>query len=305
MNSDIRHLDFNLLKALDALLDERSVTRAAQRLALTQPAVSGMLTRLRESFDDPLFVRAQRGIVPTLRAQQLAAPVKQLLSDIENILQPQVFDPATASKTVRLASTDYALRAVVVPLLSALRTRAPNIRVAVQPVEAQLLLDQLDRGDVDLALITPETTAPGLHATRLFDERYVCVMRADHPDAMDKTLSLDRFCTLDHVLVSASGGSFQGVTDQALARIGRSRRVTVSVTSFLVLPEILLASDLIAVVPRRLALHAEGLIMFEPPVEIPGFCKTVAWHERTHRDPALQWLRSLMIETCRTMDAEH
>lgn len=303
MNSDIRHLDFNLLKALDALLDERSVTRAAERLALTQPAVSGMLTRLRESFGDPLFVRAQRGIVPTLRAEQLAAPVKQLLSDIESLLQPQGFDPIIANMTVSIASTDYALRAVVVPFLVALRVRAPNIRVAVQPVDNQQLLSQLDRGEIDLALLTPETTAVGLHAAPLFDERYVCVMRADHPDATGESLSLERFCALDHVLVSSSGGAFHGVTDQALARIGRSRRVTVSVTSFLVLPEILLASDLIAVVPRRLAMHADGLIMLEPPVDIPGFSKTVAWHERTHHDPGIKWLRSLLIETCGTPDS--
>ncbi|WEK07427.1 MAG: LysR family transcriptional regulator [Candidatus Pseudomonas colombiensis] len=302
MNSDIRHLDFNLLKTLDALLDERSVTRAAERLSLTQPAVSGMLTRLRESFGDPLFVRAQRGMVPTLRAEQLAVPVKQLLSDIEQMLQPQAFDPATAQMTVSLASTDYALRAVVVPFLSALRLQAPNIRVAVQPVDVQHLAGQLDRGDIDLALVTPDSTALGLHTAALFDERYVCVMRAGHPDAAAKTWSLERFCSLDHVLVSPSGGSFQGVTDQALARIGRSRRVTLSVTSFLVLPEILRTSDLIAVVPRRLALHADGLVMLEPPVEVPGFSKTLAWHERTHHDPGQQWLRTLLIDTCRRLD---
>lgn len=296
MNPDIRHLDLNLLKTLDALLDERSVTRAAERLSLTQPAVSGMLTRLRESFDDPLFVRAQRGIVPTLRAEQLAAPVKQLLGDIEHLLRPQAFDPATADLTVSIASTDYALRAVVVPLLSVLRAQAPNIRVAVQPVDAQQLPGQLERGEIDLALVTPDSTAPGLHTAALFEERYVCVMRADHPDAKRKTLALERFCALDHALVSPAGGAFHGVTDQALARIGKSRRVTVSVTSFLVLPEILRNSDLIAVVPRRLALHAEGLVMREPPVEIPGFSKTVAWHERTHHDAGQRWVRALLID---------
>jgi DNA-binding transcriptional LysR family regulator len=298
MNPDIRRLDFNLLKALDALLDERSVTRAAERLALTQPAVSGMLTRLRESFGDPLFVRAQRGIVPTMRAEQLAGPVKQLLSDIESILQPEAFEAATATMTVTLASTDYALQAVVVPFLAALRVQAPNIRVAVQAIDNQALLTQLDRGDVDLALVTPDFTAPGLHAQLLFDERYVCVMRADHPDAASGTLSLERFCSLDHVLVSSSGGSFHGVTDEALEKLGRSRRVTISVTSFLVLPEILAVSDTIAVVPRRLALCREDLAMVEPPLAIQGFSKTVAWHERTHRDAGQRWLRSLLIKTC-------
>lgn len=301
MNPDIRDLDLNLLKTLDALLDERSVTRAADRLSLTQPAVSGMLHRLRESFGDPLFVRAQRGIVPTLRAEQLAIPIKQMLADVEALLQPQGFDPLIASLTLNLASTDYALRAVVVPFLRALREEAPNIRIAVQPLNDQQLASQMDRGDIDLALTTPETTPTGLHAAPLFDERYVCLMRTDHPDARNGAISLDHFCALDHVLVSPSGGGFRGVTDIALERIGRARRVISSVTSFLILPELLMQSDLIAVVPRRLVRHETGLRMMEPPLEIPGFSKTLVWHERTHRNAGHQWVRSLLLETIRSL----
>ena len=297
MQSDIRLVDLNLLKALDALLDERNVTRAAERLALTQPAVSGMLTRLRECFDDPLFVRAQRGIVPTLRALELAAPVKQLLADVEAMLKPPVFDPVTANATLTIASTDYALRAVVVPFLSALRRQAPGIRVAVLPVDEQRLQTQFEHGDIDLALITPECAPTGSHARRLFDEQYVCVLRAGHPDAAGR-LSLDRFCALDHALVSCSGGSFNGATDEALAAIGRKRRVVVSVTSFLILPEILHVSDLVAVVPRRLATPTEGLVVLDPPIAVQGFTETVVWHERTHRDAGHRWLRELLFETC-------
>lgn len=296
MSADIRKLDLNLLRTLDALLDERSVTRAADRLALTQPAVTGMLNRLRESFDDPLFVRSQRGIIPTPRAEQLASPIKQLLADVEGMLQPQAFNPLTAKLTIKIASTDYALRAVVVPFLGALRQQAPNIRVSVLPIDDQKLPAQLERGDVDLALMTGDIAAPDLHTTPLFDESYVCVMRADHPDAAVNPISLERFCALDHVLVSPSGGGFQGVTDEALRKIGRSRRVTVSVTSFMVLPEILMVSDLIAVVPRRLVTRNLGVATVEPPVEIPGFGKLLAWHERTHRDPGYRWIRSMLIE---------
>lgn len=302
MNPDIRHLDLNLLKALDALLDERSVTRAADRLALTQPAVSGMLNRLRESFDDPLFVRAQRGIVPTLRAEQLATPVKQLLADIQGLLQPQAFDPATASMTVKLAATDYALRAVVAPFLAVLRKQAPNIRVAVQPVDTQALPAQMDRGDIDLALVTPQSVPTGLQCQLLYDERYVCAMRAGHPDAQAEALTLERFCALDHALVSSSGGAFQGVTDEALARIGKARRVTLSITSFLILPEILLASDLIAVVPERLVMHQKGLRLMAPPLAIEGFSKTLAWHERTDRNPGQRWVRSVLMDSCRALN---
>lgn len=295
---DIRTLDFNLLKALDALLDERNVTRAAERLAITQPAMSGVLTRLRESFDDPLFVRAQRGVVPTQRALELAKPVKQVLSEIETLLQPPAFDPLTAEQTFFIAATDYALRAITVPFLTALKRRAPNIRVAMLPIEDARVQAQLERGEIDLALMTPECTSADLHVRRLFDESYVCVLRQGHPAISSNRLSLDQFCALDHALVSCSGGAFRGVTDDALARFGRERRVVLSVTSFLILPEILRGGDLVAVAPRRLVLGMEGLAWFEPPIEIPGFTKIAVWHERRHLDPAHRWLRELLFETC-------
>lgn len=295
---DIRTLDLNLLKTLDALLDERSVTRAADRLGLTQPAVSGMLARLRKSFDDPLFVRTQRGMVPTLRAEELAARVKQVLGEIEGLLKPVEFDPSTADFTLSLAATDYALRAIVTPFLAALRQRAKKLRVAVRPIENDRMLSQFERGDLDIALTTPETTPADLHARRLFDEQYVCALREDHPSIAKGRLSLDRFCAIDHALVSYAGDSFSGVTDDALAKLRRRRRVVLSIASFLVLPDILRASDLVAVVPQRLVRGEVGLALVAPPLDIPGFTKVAAWHERTHRDAGHRWVRRLLFETC-------
>ena len=127
---NLRRADLNLLKVFDVLMDERSVTRAAERLALTQPAVSGMLARLRERFDDPLFVRAQRGVTPTARALELAGPVRQVLAEVEALLRPAAFDPATASFTLTLAATDYALQAIVAPFIAALRARYRAFREA-------------------------------------------------------------------------------------------------------------------------------------------------------------------------------
>lgn len=297
MSSSLRTLDLNLLKTLDALLDERSVTRAAQRLSLTQPAVSAMLNRLREHFDDPLFTRGQHGINPTLRALALAAPVRQILGDIDLLLQPQAFDAASSQMSLSIAATDYALSAVAVPFIAALRQQAPGVRVSVQPVENDRLAVQMERGEIDMALVTPDSTPADLHARHLFDEEYVCLLRPDHPALLHGELSLDQFCALDHALVSHSGKVFSGVTDDALAAMGRQRRVTLAVNSFLVLPDILLSSDLVAVVPRRLAGSAKGLKAVPPPVAVAGFSKTLVWHERSHRDPGHRWLRALLFRT--------
>lgn len=290
-------MDLNLLRALDALLDERSVTRAAARLALTQPAMSGILLRLRDAFGDPLFVRAQRGIVPTARALALAAPVKDVLADIDALLQPPVFEPGRSTMTVSIAATDYALRAIALPFLAALKASAPRIRVALVPVDSVQGQGQLERGEIDLALITTASTPPDLHARPLFDERYVCVMRAGHPAAQEE-LTLDRFCALEHALVSFTGARFEGVTDDALARLGRQRRVSLSVASFLILPEILRASDLVAVVPSRLAHGIDGIVVREAPLAIAGFTKVMAWHERSHHDLGQRWIRELLFQSC-------
>lgn len=298
---DITMLDLNLLKALDALLDECNVTRAASRLGVTQPAMSGMLTRLRENFGDPLFVRAKHGIVPTQRALELSAPLKQVISQIGALLQPPSFDPLTANITFTIAATDYALRAVALPFLSALKQQAPHIRIALVPVDDKQVQLQLERGDIDLALLTPESTPPDLHAKNLFDEHYVCVLRQGHPAMQGrKTLTVSQLCELDHALVSYTGGGFRGVTDEALEKLGQQRQVSLSVKSFIILPEILRASDMVAILPSRLVAGMDDLMVFDPPIEVPGFTKVAAWHERTHRDVAHRWLRELLFTQCAT-----
>jgi len=300
---DIATIDLNLLRALDALLDERSVSRAAQRLGVTQPAVSGMLQRLRETFGEPLFVRSTRGVQPTLRALELAVPIKQVLADVEALLRPVAFDPTTANFTINLAATDYALQAVVVPFVTKLRRLAPGIRVATRPIEGDRTAQQFERGELDLALMTPDFAPLDLHARRLFDESYVCVLRADHPDAQSGSLSLERFCALEHALVSYAGDSFWGATDDALSELGRTRRVSLSFHNFLALTEIVRTTDLIAVVPRRLAASAEGLALVEPPVAVPGFTKLAVWHGRTHNDEGHRWARAMLFETCGAVEA--
>lgn len=294
---DLKAVDFNLLKALDALMAECNVTRAAARLGVTQPAMSSMLTRLRETFEDPLFVRASRGIVPTQRALELAGPLKQVMSEIGALLAATVFDPLTAQQTFCIAATDYALRAVALPLIRVLKERAPNLRLSFVSVEDDKIQTRLERAEIDLALVTPGSASPDLHARDLFVEHYVCAIRKDHPAIKDgNRLTVDQFCSLEHVLVSYSGNGFLGVTDEALEQLGKRRQVSLSVQSFLIVPELLQTSDLVAVLPSRLVAGINGLEVFEPPIDIPGFTKTAVWHERTHRDAAHRWLRESLFE---------
>jgi DNA-binding transcriptional LysR family regulator len=294
----LRHVDLNLLKAFDALMDERSVTKAAARLSLTQPALSATLNRLRDALGDPLLVRTQRGVTPTAHALKLVDPVKRILADIGALLQPAGFDPATAEFTLRIAATDYALRAVVVPFIASLRLLAPGMRVAVVTNHGSTLLDRMERGELDLALITPEMAPPSLHSRMLFDEHYVCVLREGHSSAMRRKLSLERFCKLEHGIVSLEGGGFSGPTDGALARLGRSRRVVASVPSFVMLLDLVRYSDIVALVPARLLADTNGLHVMQPPLDIPGFTKILAWHARTHADLGQRWAREQLVRVC-------
>lgn len=207
---NLRNLDLNLLKAFDALMDERSVTKAAQRLAITQPAMSGTLLRLRESFDDPLFIRVQRGIEPTNDAQTLAEPIKAILNEIEDLLKPKIFDPRTAELTVSIACTDYALRAVISPFLVALKQQAPRIKLALYMINNDLIQEQLAKGMIDFALVTPEFSPPDVYSQTLFDEEYVCIVSKSHPLAKENHISLEAFCQYEQALISHNRGFFGG-----------------------------------------------------------------------------------------------
>lgn len=292
--NDIRSLDLNLLKALDALLDERNVTRTAVRLALTQPAVSNMLNKLRAKFNDPLFVRGQHGLIPTDRALALEKPVKQILCNISDLLQPIDFDPKKLQTTFKIAANDQDMQTIGLPFVLALKKQAPLVKVSFLSFHQLDIQTMLERGDLDLILIDPKNSPESLHSRVLYHERYVCIMRKDHPANENNTTTLDKFCKYEHVLVSYMGGMFEGVTDEALAKVGRTRNVSLSVTSFLLLPSILQRSDFIAVAPERLTCHMKDLAIMAPPVSVEGFTKIMAWHDRAHKNPIQKWLRNLI-----------
>jgi DNA-binding transcriptional LysR family regulator len=295
--SDIKKLDLNLLVVFDALLDERNVTRAATRLGCTQSTISGLLARLRDLFDDPLFVRAQRGLVPTPRALALAVPLKQLIADSRRLLARDLFDPSTSEVTFAIASNDYMQRALLVPFIRTLRSEARQVQVAIAPPMVEGLKDALMRGQIDLAITIPEFAMSDLRSRLLYRERYVVVVRPEHPLAQHAAITLECFCSYDHVLVSPTGGSFEGPTDLALAGLGLRRNVRYSVPSFLLVPDILQTDDLVALVPARLLRENDRrLVVLEPPIEIPGFDVIAVWHSRVDKDVAHRWMRTRLAE---------
>lgn len=178
------------------------------------------------------------------------------------------------------------------------KIQAPKIKVAVLAINESIVQNQLEQRQIDFALVTLDFQAPDIHAKNLYDERYICAVRHDYPIAQQTELTLEQFCQLEQALISYHGGSFSGVTDQALQAMGLQRNVSLSVQNFIVLPELLEQSDLLAVVPERLIMHLNNLKRFEPPLEIQGFTKTLIWHERTHKDPAYRWVRELIEKAC-------
>ena len=243
-------------------------------------------------------------MLTTNQALELAPQVKKVLNEVEQLLQPPQFDPTMAELTVRIACTDYAMRAVIVPFLHLLKIQAPKIKVAVLAINESAVQNQLEQRQIDFALVTPDFQAPDIHAKNLYDERYICAVRHDHPIAQQSELTLEQFCQLEQALISYHGGSFSGITDQALQAMGLQRNVSLSVQNFIVLPELLEQSDLLAVVPERLITHLNNLKCFEPPLKIQGFTKTLIWHERTHKDPAYCWVRELIEKTCLVDDGK-
>jgi len=290
--TDISKLDLNLLVTLDTLLAERNVTHAARRLNLSQPAISTRLTRLRDLLGDPLLLPAQRGMIPTERALELQEPLHTALEGVRRVVaENSPFDPSTITATIAIAASDYVQYAILIPLLDVLRRDAPGIKVAWRTIDTSMLDTQMARGDVSLALSTPETAPETLRMRKIYREEYVAIARCDHP-AIGRSLDLDSFCALDHVIVSPEGGGFEGPADDALAALGRNRHVALSAPGFLVVPEIVARSDMIALVPSRVAQGRTGQIrMFDPPMPVTGFDMALIWHDRTTTHPLHRWLR--------------
>lgn len=302
--SPLRKLDLNLLVSLEALVAERSVTRAAKRLGLSQPAMSAQLARLRALFDDPLLVSGPRGMVPTEKALELQPRLSEQLAGLEALLAAERFDPASARATFRIAASDAIHAVFGNRLVARLRQVAPGVRVALQQLNGESIGRQMEVGDVDVVMAAQKSLQETWMSRRLYEETFVCVVRQDHP-VLGGPLTLEAYCALDHLLVSTSGGHFTGIVDDRLAEIGRERRVVVSVQDFMLVPQLVAGTDLIATIPRRVALeYGPALVVLDTPLPLPGFSIRLAWHPRTQRDPARRWLRREMAALAGALSGE-
>jgi len=297
-------VDLNLLVSLDALLSERSVTRAARRVGLSQPAMSHCLARLRSLLDDPLLVRGRGGMVPTARAEAMGPALRAALGALSEVLSagPQ-FDPATARASFRVASVDYAAFVLLPPLLERIGSQAPNVELwcVAPPVDTTVALL---RGDLDLSLgvVRPGDVLDELGHTLLFRERFVCVVRRGHRLARGK-LTVERFASAQHAFI-APRGTHGGVVDEALANLGVRRRVALALPHFLVAPYVVARTDLVLTVAERVArtmARTLPLTVLEPPMPLPGFGIFLLWSARRSGDPALGWLRAQMEAVARTL----
>ena len=295
------------LRALDAILETGSVTRAAAGLGLSQSALSHQLARLREVLDDPLVVRGAKGMVPTPRALALAAPLRRALVELELALTTGAsWAPATSTRLFRLALPDAYATAVLPTILERVAQEAPGVDIDVRPLIGAPFVEALERGEIDLTGgATTLSSSNVLRWRAALKEDFASVVRLNHPE-VGESLDLDTFCALNHVLISPDGGR-GGIVDEALAALGRRRRVQLTIRYFLAAPLIVAASDLILTGPRsvlRYVCQRAPLRLVETPLELPGFQLGLFWHQRVQEDPGHRWLRDVVASAFRTTDLE-
>lgn len=300
--ANINETNLRLFLVLDALLIERSVTRAAKRLKLTQPAVSHALKQLRALYHDDLFVRGADGLAPTPLAASLAPMLRSGLSELERTLQSDAdFNPAVSRRQFSISTVDYPLVTGIGPLMKRLAQEAPLVDVRIHPVSSDLPA-RLISGELDTVLAGGEieqqmSLDKALMKTRFITEDFVCMLRRDHP-ALQSPLDLDVYCALPHLLVS-TGGRDTGFVDTVLEKIGRNRRITLTVPAFVGAATIVAASDMIATVPRAIgdfgAAHF-GIELRPVPLAMPRAEGFVWWHQRFQNDPAHRWWRRMLVD---------
>lgn len=297
---NISSIDLNLLVALDALMSERNVTRAARRIGLSQPAMSNALSRLRALFDDELFVRSGRGMEPTARAQSLAIPVSEALRRIEETLAPALaFDPANLDREMRIAMTDNSMAVLLEALIGRFRQSAPKLDLHIKNARAAGMTPMLDDGEIDMAIGVAGELEARHRALPLYSDRIVGVAKRGRFGPAGP--SLEDFVAAEHVLVTPRSGP-EGVVDRELANLGLTRRVFLTLPQFIMAPYAVAKADLVACLPARIALAKAQMLdleIFVPPVEVPDFTVSLIWHGRDDAEPAHRWLRETVSDVVR------
>jgi DNA-binding transcriptional LysR family regulator len=282
----------------DAIYTEANLTRAGQIIGITQPAVSNALARLRESFNDPLFVRTAQGMVPTPMAQNIINPVRSALALLRvSVQESRTFNPLQANKTFRISMTDLTEAVVLPPLFQRLRKQAPSVVVESLLSHRRETTSDLAAGRLDFAIDAPLNTDPQVRHVKLMEDRYVCAMRPAHPLAGQPSISLDEYLGLTHIHISTRRNGL-GQVDLALGKMGLQRKITLRSQHYLMASNVLQHTDMVMTVPerfaRRHALHFVAL----PLNELPNVETHLYWHESTEQDPANRWMRELLIELC-------
>jgi DNA-binding transcriptional LysR family regulator len=294
-------VDLNLLVAFDALLSERNVTRAAQRIGLSQPALSKALNRLRDIFDDPLFERRDGLMQPTPQALKLSQPVRRALDEIQSALAPRDFDPSRVQATVTLGLVDYYELLLLPPLLRELQQSAPGIDLVVRPTDRLRVFDQFAKNEIDFAVVPIPESVTELHADTLMIEDAVTLMAEDNPLARDFTL--ENFADAGHLIVALEG---QGVgrIDALLAARGLKRRIALRLPHFASVPFIIGASALVTTMPRGLGKRlaaAARIVCLPPPLPVPLVTVHLAWHPRNAASPLHCWMRDAIKAVAATI----
>ena len=301
---NLRSVDLNLLVALDALLSERHVTRAADRVGLSQPAMSNALGRLRRIFADQLLVRTASGMQPTPRAQALQESICPVLRQIERVFEADTsFDPARATRTFGVRLSDLLSFLLLPALLDRIKRQAPGIALDVLHLAPAATVDSLERDEIDVAVSMNLEHSSAIRSEVMFRDRIVCVMRRSHPLARHE-LDLKSFLAQRHLKVSMSPTDLRFV-DDVLARRQLKRDVALTVPHWLIVPHVLARTDFLSVMPGRLAASMTGksLVARDLPFASASFDWTLYWHRRHDANRAIAWLREVIREVCRFVDS--
>lgn len=306
--------DLNLLRVLDALLRDQSTVKAGHRIRLSQPAVSAALARLRDALNDPLFVRQGQRLVPTDYAKSLEIPLRRVLNELTELLSgPGVFDPLKALQNFKIAGSDFFAEMLMPPLAPLLERLAPNVQIQlVEPMPGDHVAT-LEKQDIDLVLAPPANFPTWVDSEKLFRDRFVVIARKGHPAikqhglAAGQVVPIDLFCGLGHAVFSPEG-KLKAMGDAALARMGRERRVVMTMPTFGGVCRAVAESDLIALLPQSLALRMAprlklGIFWAPMPLDPAQIC--MAWHKRNAGNPAQRWLRELVANVLSPLDAEY